>query len=106
MPDCKLLDATIEAVVIERPAAEEGEQNLCLDAGYDNPSGRAAVEKHGYVGHIRPVYEDKRPKRPIDVTRSKFRMGRPANPRCLSDRNPTMSNAYRPKVDPPFKWMT
>jgi putative transposase len=63
VPDCKLLDETIEAVVVERPAPEEGEQSLCLDAGYDNPSGRAAVEKHGYVGHIRPVYEDKRPRR-------------------------------------------
>jgi putative transposase len=63
VPDCKLLDETIEAVVVERPDPGEVEQNLCLDAGYDNPSGRAAVEKHGYVGHIRPVYEDRRPKR-------------------------------------------
>jgi hypothetical protein len=30
----------IEAVVVERPAPEEVVQNLCLDAGYDNPSGR------------------------------------------------------------------
>ena len=46
VPDCELLDETIEAVVVERPDPEEVEQNLCLDAGYDNPSGRAAVEKH------------------------------------------------------------
>jgi putative transposase len=63
VPDCKLLDETIEAVVVERPDPKEVEQNLCLDAGYDNPSGRAAAEKHGYVEHIRPVYEDRRPKR-------------------------------------------
>jgi hypothetical protein len=27
-------------------------QNLYLDKGYDNPTGRAAVEKHNYKGHI------------------------------------------------------
>ncbi len=59
VPDCKLLDETIEAVVVERPDPEEVEQHLCLDAGYDNPSGREAVEKHGYVGHIRPARADR-----------------------------------------------
>ncbi len=27
---------------------------MTLDAGFDNPSGRAAVEAAGYIGHIRP----------------------------------------------------
>src|SRR5262245_64011196 len=39
VPDCKLLEATIEAVVVERPDPEEVEQHLGLDAGFDNPSG-------------------------------------------------------------------
>jgi putative transposase len=51
----KLLKATIEAVVVDRPEPDEVEQHLCLDAGYDNPRGREAVEAGGYVGHIRPA---------------------------------------------------
>jgi putative transposase len=54
VPDCKLLQETIEAIVVERPDPEVVEQHLTLDAGFDNPSGRAAVEAGGYVGHIRP----------------------------------------------------
>ncbi|MDB5352038.1 MAG: transposase [Planctomycetota bacterium] len=63
MPDCKLLDATIEAIAVERPDPEEVEQHLCLDAGFDNPSGRAAAEKGGYIGHIRPSRPGKREKK-------------------------------------------
>ncbi len=33
VPDFKLLDETIRAVVVERPDPEEVEQHLCLDAG-------------------------------------------------------------------------
>jgi putative transposase len=54
VPDCKLLEATIAAIVAERPAPEEFAQHLCLDAGFDNPSGRKAVAAGGYIGHIRP----------------------------------------------------
>ena len=35
VPDARLLAATIEAVVLERPPVEEGwPQHLCLDKGY------------------------------------------------------------------------
>jgi putative transposase len=54
VPDCKLLEQTIAAIVVERPDPEEVEQHLTRDAGFDNPSGRAAVEAGRYVGHIRP----------------------------------------------------
>jgi putative transposase len=58
--DAKLLEATIEAIVVERPEpTEEEPQNLCLDAGYDNPSGREAARKHHYVPHIRPIRDEK-----------------------------------------------
>ncbi len=51
--DTKLLDPTLEAVEVERPQRPPEEpQNLCLDKGYDNPTGRAAGAKHGYVPHI------------------------------------------------------
>lgn len=61
--DCQLLEETIEAVVVERPAPGAVEQHLCLDAGYDNPNGHQAVAKHGYVGHVRPARAGRRPKR-------------------------------------------
>ena len=40
-------------------AYQEKPQHLCLDKGYDNPSGEAAVEKHHYTGHIRRIGEEK-----------------------------------------------
>jgi putative transposase len=57
--DCKLLDATIAAVVVERPDPAEVVQNLCLDKGYDNPSGEAACQAGGYTPHIRRIGEEK-----------------------------------------------
>jgi putative transposase len=63
VPDCELLKETIDAIVVERPDPDEGEQHPCLDAGYDNPSGREAVEAGGYVGHIRPARPGRRGKK-------------------------------------------
>jgi putative transposase len=61
--DWKLLEATIEAVVVERPDPEEFEQHLSLDKGYDTPTGHEVVEKKGYVNHICPIGKDRREKR-------------------------------------------
>jgi len=58
--DTRLLQAIIEAIVVVRPEPTEKQpQNLCLDVGYDNPTGRAAARKHNYVPHIRPIREEK-----------------------------------------------
>lgn len=58
--DTKLLKATLEAVVVERPEPREDVlHHLCLDKGYDNPTGREAVAAHGYVPHIRRIGEEK-----------------------------------------------
>ena len=58
--DTKLLAATVEAIVVARPLpTPERPQHLCLDKAYDNPTGQAAVEAHGYVGHIRRIGEEK-----------------------------------------------
>lgn len=57
--DCKLLEATLEAIVVERPNPQSVEQHLCLDKGYDNPTGRDAVDKHQYIPHIRRIGEEK-----------------------------------------------
>ena len=58
--DTKLLARTIDAIVIERPNPEQVTQNLCLDKGYDNPTGEAASAAAGYVPHIRRIGEEKR----------------------------------------------
>lgn len=42
--ETKLLASPLEAVVVERPeSTEEEPQHLCLDKGYDNPTGRETV---------------------------------------------------------------
>ncbi len=57
--DAKLLEATLDAIVAERPQpTEEEPQHLCLDKGYDNPSGREAAMSHGYQPHIRRIGEE------------------------------------------------
>ncbi len=58
--DSKLLAATIEAIVVERPKpTEDCPQNLCLDKGYDNPSGWQAATDHKYQPHIRRIGQEK-----------------------------------------------
>lgn len=57
--DTKLLERTIEAIVVERPDPEEVPQNLCLDKAYDNPTGEGACEAGGYIPHIRRIGEEK-----------------------------------------------
>jgi putative transposase len=62
VPDCKLLQATIEAIVVERPKpTPKHPQNLCLDKGYDNPTGRETVARAKYTPHIRRIGEEKTP---------------------------------------------
>jgi putative transposase len=58
--DAKLLEATIESIVIERPEpTEQQPQHLCLDKGYDNPTGREAASSDGHTPHIRKIGEEK-----------------------------------------------
>jgi putative transposase len=49
----KMLRETIEAIVVERPEpTAEDPQDLSLDGGYKNPTGRAAATEAGYIPHI------------------------------------------------------
>ncbi len=58
--DTKLLEATLEAIVVERPQpTDQAPQHLCLDKGYDNPTGHQAAAAHGYQAHIRRIGEEK-----------------------------------------------
>jgi putative transposase len=58
--DTKLLAATLEAIVVARPqpTAEE-RQHLCLDKGYDKPTGHETVAAYQYIPHIRRIGEEK-----------------------------------------------
>ena len=47
--DAKLLEATLDAIVVERPTAHRGGTPTPVSGqGYDNPSGRGAAAGHGY----------------------------------------------------------
>jgi putative transposase len=69
--DAKLLEATIDAIVVDRPEPDEEKQNLCLDKGYDNPSGYTATLSGEYVPHIRRIGEEK-----LDRQRNKTKKAR------------------------------
>ncbi|WP_373190816.1 IS5 family transposase, partial [Halomonas sp.] len=52
--DMKLLQPTLEAMAVARPApTAEAPQGLCLDKGYDYDEVRALVAEFGYTAHIR-----------------------------------------------------
>jgi len=61
VPDFKLLEATLDAVVIERPRpSQDAPQHLCLDKGYDKgPALEEAVQSRDYISHIRRIGEEK-----------------------------------------------
>jgi putative transposase len=62
VPDFKLLEATLDAIVVERPAPTEQApcyEHLCLDKGYDKAPAREIVEQRVYVPHIRKIGEEK-----------------------------------------------
>lgn len=56
--DAKMLAETVAEMIVGRPEPEEGPQHICLDKGYDNPSGRTAAVQAGYVTHIRRIGEE------------------------------------------------
>jgi putative transposase len=58
--DTKLLAATLESIVVERPQpTAEWPQPLCLDKGYANPTGHDTVASYQYRPHIRRIGEEK-----------------------------------------------
>jgi putative transposase len=52
VPDGQLLGPTLATMPIERPAAEEGEQNLCLDKGYSGEPSARVAQAEGYTLHV------------------------------------------------------
>jgi putative transposase len=65
--DSRLLVATLEGLVVARPAPEgeedSPEQHLCLDAAYDSGPVRQELEARSYEPHISPAEEKKRSER-------------------------------------------
>lgn len=65
--DSKLLEATLEGLVVARPAPEgedsRRKQHLCLDAAYDSEEVREELEARGYEPHISPADKKKRRER-------------------------------------------
>lgn len=58
--DTKLLGETLDAIILERPEViPDKSQHLCLDKGYDNPTGHREAEKRNYTPHIRRIGEEK-----------------------------------------------
>jgi len=60
IPDAHLLAETLDAIVLFPPfPTNEKPLHLCLDKGYDNPTGEGTVANYGYTGHIRRIGEEK-----------------------------------------------
>jgi len=58
--DMKLLAATLDGLVVARPApTDDDPQHVCLDAGYDYAAVRQEVAAWGYVAHIRTRGEER-----------------------------------------------
>ena len=57
--DMKMVRATIESLVAERPkATEEEPQGMCLDKGYDYDAVREILEEFGFTAHIKARGEE------------------------------------------------
>jgi putative transposase len=50
--DVVLLEPTLDAIVVPRPAPTAGRQHLCADKGYTGQPADHAVRARGYVPHI------------------------------------------------------
>lgn len=57
--DVTLFQATLESVVVERPApTAEQPQGMCLDKAYDAKEVRALLHEFGFIAHIRARGEE------------------------------------------------
>lgn len=62
--DVKLLEPTLDNVVVERPEGEEAPtENLCADKGYVGRPAHQAMTERNYVPHVRQRGEEQQAKR-------------------------------------------
>lgn len=58
-PDMKLVRATLDSLVVERPVPTAAQrQGLCLDKGYDYQEGRDILAEFGFTAHMRSRGEE------------------------------------------------
>ena len=70
--DMKLVEATLEAIMIKRPEPTVTQpQQLCLDKGYDDAAVRETLAVWGYTAHIRRRGEEGQAKRDIPGYRAR-----------------------------------
>ena len=57
--DMRLVRATIESIIIDRPKPSEAHpQGMCLDKGYDYDEVYAILQEFGFTAHVRPRGEE------------------------------------------------
>ena len=57
--DMKLVRATIQSIIVERPKpTEEQPQGMCLDKGYDYDEVYAILQEFGFTAHVRARSEE------------------------------------------------
>ena len=84
--DMKLVRATLESIVVERPEPTPDQpQGVCLDKGYDYQEVRDTLAEFGFTGHIRVGRRS-----PSHQTRAGFR-GR----RWVVERTHSWMNRFR-----------
>lgn len=87
MHDIKLLERTLDQIVVERPEPDDGNpQHLCADAGYVGKDARASVIARKYRPHIRPRNIEAEEKRSIPGYRAR---------RWVVERGHSWLNNYR-----------
>ena len=83
--DVKLLDVTLDGIVIHRPTPTRRKpQHLCADKAYQGQPAQAIMRERGYTPHVRQI---------CDETRAK-RRGQPAR-RWVVERSHSWFNRFR-----------
>jgi len=85
--DVKLLDRTLDGIVVERPKPDEDHpQHLCADAGYVGKDALDAATSRGYQPHIRPRTQEAEEKKQLPGYKAR---------RWVVERSHSWFNGYR-----------
>jgi putative transposase len=83
--DVKLLDGTLDGIVIRRPKPTRRKpQHLCADKAYQGQPAQAIMRERGYTPHVRQIRDETRAKR----------RGQPAR-RWVVERSHSWFNRFR-----------
>ena len=83
--DVKLLDLTLDAIVVRRPKPTRRQpQHLCADKAYRGQPAQAVMRQRGYTPHVRQIADEARAKR----------RGQPAR-RWVVERSHSWFNRFR-----------